>query len=633
MNGRDEILRNMLSKSVTPDEFNFDHMVAPPVEYFLSPQDIQDLTYLANSIKYNAKIDYKYKAIDQILRNRGFLLLGRGTNRVVYKYLENNTICLKVAVDHVGCSDNPHEFINQEYLKPFVSKIFSYDPSGTIAVAERVHPISTREEFIHYANGIYDLITKWFIGKYVVNDIGSKFFMNWGIRYSTGLPVLLDYPYFYLLDISKAKCMSILEDGTICGGDIDYDDGYNFLKCTKCGRNYKAAELAKDDLRGANSNIVTEGLKKMRAKISIRKGNNVEKIIVNPETKKLEDSYNQVAKVSTRTISQVMENKEASERSINQLMTGADNIARSENKVKVQTRKSKVAIVINEENKGIKGNKLNNKYETEGHFKPEKKTPKRFRVNPKNVDKQEFTETHFDVSHVNVSTKGNAFNHPEVSEEVKEAVVENVKEVVVEDTVEVKDEIAVEVSSAEDNESVVNEEGVHVEDESTDEEAIEEVEEVADETEIVNNDTSEEVMSEMVEEVEPVEDEEPVEEAPTEEPVDVVDEEEEIETPNLAKIINETIEEETEAVVEAIDSIDVEEAEKLSEEEQNMLIMQEAEKIREEQKQAAEAEEKAAKKTTTKKKSSSKKFDPDFYGGTTTQKKKASKKTAPVEEE
>lgn len=615
MNGRDEILRNMLSRSVTPDEFNFDHMVAPPVEYFLSPQDIQDLTYLANSIKYNAKIDYKYKAIDQILRNRGFLLLGRGTNRVVYKYLENNTICLKVAVDHVGCSDNPHEFINQEYLKPFVSKIFNYDPSGTIAVAERVHPISTREEFVHYANGIYDLITKWFIGKYVVNDIGSKFFMNWGIRYSTGLPVLLDYPYFYLLDISKAKCMSILEDGTICGGDIDYDDGYNFLKCTKCGRNYKAAELAKDDLRGANSNIVTEGLKKMRAKISIRKGNNVEKVIINPETKKLEDSYNQVAKVSTRTISQVMENKEASERSINQLMTGADNISRSENKVKVQTRKSKVSIVINEENKGIKGNKLNNKYETEGHFKPEKRTPKKFRVNPK-TGEQKYTETNFDVSHVNISTKGKPFNKPEISEEVKEAVVEKVKEVVVEDTVEVKDEIAVEVSSAEDNESVVNEEGVHVEDESTEEETIEEDEEVADETEIVNNDTSEEVISEMVEEVEPVEESE---------------DDEEIETPNLAKIINETIEEETDAVVEAIDEMDAEEAEKLSEEEQNMLIMQEAEKIREEQKQAAEAEEKAAKKTT-KKKASSKKFDPDFYGGTT-QKKKATKKAAPTDEE
>ena len=56
MNGRDEILRTMLSKNVTPEEFNFDRMTAPPVEYFLSPQDIQDLIYLANSIKFNAKI-------------------------------------------------------------------------------------------------------------------------------------------------------------------------------------------------------------------------------------------------------------------------------------------------------------------------------------------------------------------------------------------------------------------------------------------------------------------------------------------------------------------------------------------------------------------------------------------------
>ena len=168
MNGRDELLRMMLSRNITPEEFNFDRLDAPPVEYFLSRQDIDDLIYLANSVKYSAKIEFKYKEIDRILKARGFELLGRGTNRVVYKYLENNTICLKVAIDHVGATDNPHEFINQQYLKPFVSKIFHTEPSGTIAVAERVHPISTREEFLQYAEGIYDLITKWFIGKYVL---------------------------------------------------------------------------------------------------------------------------------------------------------------------------------------------------------------------------------------------------------------------------------------------------------------------------------------------------------------------------------------------------------------------------------------------------------------------------------
>ena len=505
MNGRDEILRTMLSRNVTPDEFNFDRMTAPPVEYFLSPQDIQDLIYLANSIKFNAKIQYKYDQIDKILKNRGFVLLGRGTNRVVYRYLENNTICLKVAIDHVGCTDNPKEFINQEYLKPFVSKIFNYDPSGTIAVAERVHPISTREEFMHYAEGIYDLITKWFIGKYVVNDIGTKFFMNWGIRYSTGLPVLLDYPYFYLLDIRKAKCMSILEDGTICGGDIDYDDGYNFLKCTKCGRNYKAAELAKDDLRGARS-IVKEAYKNMKTVVTVKRGNEEKKITINPETKTLENQYKQVAKISTRVIKEVIDNKveeEKANRSINRLSETA-NIERSENKFKVQSKKSKMSIVVNEENKGLK----KDAYDTEGHFKPDKKsgkkTVKKVRVNPlanKKADK--YTETKaadFDLGYIHVSTNKKE-NTIEVPEEVVEEVKDNTPEVVeavVEETVntnevEATEEVEVTVSSAEDDDTVINEDGIHIEDESTEDD-----DDDSDEVEV--DDSSDEIQNEIVEE-------------------------------------------------------------------------------------------------------------------------------------
>ena len=70
MNGRDELLRMMLSRNITPEEFNFDRLDAPPVEYFLSRQDIDDLIYLANSVKYSAKIEFKYKEIDRILKAR-----------------------------------------------------------------------------------------------------------------------------------------------------------------------------------------------------------------------------------------------------------------------------------------------------------------------------------------------------------------------------------------------------------------------------------------------------------------------------------------------------------------------------------------------------------------------------------
>ena len=241
---REEMLDLIKSPSVNPMTFDFDQMKAPPMLSFITPGDLQYLQYLANSIKLNAKLDYKYAEIDKVLTNRGFEKIGSGTNRVAYKHLEFPSICLKIAASRTACTDNPREMINQEYLKPFVAKIFEVDPTGTVALCERVDPIRNREEFMMIVDEVFDLITQWFTGKYVVDDIGTNFFMNWGTRLSNGFPVLHDYPYFYPLDPHKLICQKIMDDGvTICNGEIDYDAGYNYLICTKCGKVYKAIEL------------------------------------------------------------------------------------------------------------------------------------------------------------------------------------------------------------------------------------------------------------------------------------------------------------------------------------------------------------------------------------------------------
>ena len=596
MNGRDELLQMMLSRNITPEEFNFDKLTAPPVHYFLSPQDINDLVYLANSVKYSAKIDFKYKEIDRILKARGFELLGRGTNRVVYKYLENRNICLKVAVDHVGSTDNPREFINQEYLKPFVSKIFNVDPSGTIAVAERVHPISSREEFMNYIDGIYDLITKWFIGKYVVNDIGTKFFMNWGIRYSTGIPVLLDYPYFYLLDIRKAKCMTVLEDGTICGGDIDYDDGYNILKCTKCGRHYKAIELAKENV-SLNAHSIVTGGKNMRAVITIKKGSNIEKREINPETKKLEEQYSYAAKVSATAVKKVIEEK-AEEEKVNRTITKSSesvNILGSQ-MPKVQAKRN-VSIVVND--KKIVTNENDERVTRPSNDKPKKnnnKNKKRTRVaiSPSNKHDGENIVIDPRINYVKASVKNatdpvmeEKLKDVKVPEEVKEEPVpvveeEKKEEVIVEDTIIEENNDEVEVTSAEDETSQTDDAGVHIEDESQEDDA--------DETEVNSDDAdAEEITREIVSEE--ITEEAVVEEDTDEkEPVDVIDEEDEDEAPaNITEAIQEAIEESVNDVVEAADIADpdAEEAELMAVEQQ----------IREERE--------ASKK--------SKKYDPSFY--------------------
>lgn len=267
---RDYILDKMKGRVMSPDEFNFDRLQAPPLHSLLSYNDIRMLNKYATSIRWAGRPIERMQAIDQILVNRGFRKLTGGTNRVVYKFLEIDNIILKVATDAVGVNDNPREFYNQQFLKPFVTKVFEVSDCGTVGLFERVTAITSREEFLSVAPFIFDLINNWFIGEYVCDDIGTEFFLNWGIRNGFG-PVLLDFPYVYKLDGNKLYCNRPNDDGTICNSVIDYDDGFNHLRCTKCGAEYKALELQK--AIQTNSIISRGGRTKM--KVGFKYGDDV----------------------------------------------------------------------------------------------------------------------------------------------------------------------------------------------------------------------------------------------------------------------------------------------------------------------------------------------------------------------
>ena len=268
---RNYILDRITSKKTTPEEFNFDALQAPPLGMFFSPYDIQELHSIATSIKLAAKPQERYAAIDRVCKRRGLIKFGSGTNRVVYRHPEFPDILFKIASDDVGLGDNPAEFRNQWILKPFVAKTFEITPCGTVALVERVVPITSREEFISVADDVFELITEWLIGEYVLADIGAKYFMNHGIRKGFGV-VLLDYSYLYKLDGSKLYCRKKDPNsptGT-CDGEIDYDDAFSHLICTKCGAMYKAKEL---ELKIKSSEIIAEG-KRTNMKIKVSGGTN-----------------------------------------------------------------------------------------------------------------------------------------------------------------------------------------------------------------------------------------------------------------------------------------------------------------------------------------------------------------------
>ena len=245
MENRNYIIDRLTSKRTSIEEFEYDRLTAPPLSSMLSPYDIAELNRVAKSIKLSSKPKEKLYIIDQIMRRRGFEKFIGGTNRISYRPVEDNRFLVKIAIDAVGLNDNPAEFRNQYIFKPFVTKVFEISPCGTVGVFERVNPITSREEFLSVAKDIFEVINTWFVGEYVLADIGTKFFMNWGIRKNFG-PVLLDFPYVYKLDGNKLFCAAPDPSSPTgrCEGVIDYDNGFNFLYCTKCGARYKAKELA-----------------------------------------------------------------------------------------------------------------------------------------------------------------------------------------------------------------------------------------------------------------------------------------------------------------------------------------------------------------------------------------------------
>lgn len=267
-----DVMRILKAGTTTNAEYYYDHLVAPPLSAVFYEEDIRELHRLATSVKLSGNGYKKINMIHKIMKNRGFYKLAGGTNRVVYYHPDVPGVVYKVAIDAVGIKDNPAEFSNQFLLKPYCTKVFEVSPCGTVGSFERVERITSFEEFCTIADDVFYLITRVLIGKYVLDDIGIDFFMNYGI--SNRGPVILDFPYVYELDGGKLLCNKTLSNGKRCRGEIDYDDGFNCLVCEKCGAVYKARDLGKSEDRD-EARILVQRKGAIDMEISAMRGNEV----------------------------------------------------------------------------------------------------------------------------------------------------------------------------------------------------------------------------------------------------------------------------------------------------------------------------------------------------------------------
>ena len=275
---RNDIISRLYARKGSALDFNFDALQAPPLASLVPIRDIEYMNKLVTSIKYTSKMSYKESEIKKIMNYYGFVRYASGTHRVVYRHLDIPTIIVKISLNKTSLGDNIREMHNQQYLKPFCTKVFDVYPTGVIGLFERVEPFQSREEFASVAGDIFDFINTKIIGKYVVDDIGTASFMNYGIRkagpysnISFG-PVLLDFTEVFPLDGAKLYCNKVDPNtGIICGGTLDYDEGFNLIRCNKCGKIYEARELQRSI---ENHEVIKKG-KAENMEMIIRRGDTV----------------------------------------------------------------------------------------------------------------------------------------------------------------------------------------------------------------------------------------------------------------------------------------------------------------------------------------------------------------------
>ena len=265
---RTDVLSILYAKKKSIKQFDWNSLIAPPMLSILSAYDINLIESINRDPRLISEPKKKKQYIDDILKPRGLVRFAAGTNRVVYKYLENQSILFKVAVSQPGMNDCNRELYNQQFLKPFCAKCFESSPGGSIGLFERVETINTYEQYLGVAEDHFNLLDHIFgSGKFIMEDVGSKFWRNIGIRTGFGV-VFVDYPMLFELDGNKLFCRNKDKfTGMPCGGEIDVDAGYNHLFCRKCGMQYMGTDLAK---KIKNNEIIVVGKEEnnMRMKIS-----------------------------------------------------------------------------------------------------------------------------------------------------------------------------------------------------------------------------------------------------------------------------------------------------------------------------------------------------------------------------
>ena len=201
------------------------------IQKYFSPKTLNKMYDFITDVDHSDN-NKKADSISNYVRQLGFIECGSGTNRIVFR---KNRIVIKVALDYMGIDDNNSEFKLSKELFPYVTEC--YENNGIISVQEYVNPIKKYDEFESIYPRVKKILNKLSF-KYILDDVGPKSFMNWGIRLNNENEcVILDYAYLKPKLGIDMVCVDHPKTQLI------YDKYYTKLICPICFREYTISEI------------------------------------------------------------------------------------------------------------------------------------------------------------------------------------------------------------------------------------------------------------------------------------------------------------------------------------------------------------------------------------------------------
>lgn len=153
---------------------------------------------------------------------------GPGTNRCAFRL---KGYIIKIATDEAGKTDNIHEHRMSHILQPHVTKTYEVSSMGGILICEYVKKMGTADEFFSYSDEVSAILDE-ISPRYLIGDVGliAENHTNWGLRFNSNEPIILDYAYAYSVHSSLMRCYQCDDRGL-----LGYSENYSTLICSVCG--------------------------------------------------------------------------------------------------------------------------------------------------------------------------------------------------------------------------------------------------------------------------------------------------------------------------------------------------------------------------------------------------------------